>query len=307
MRSSLFKILFRLALAVLLLAETGSALVTSFSRGSSQVVSSKTRLGASTPFGVDDTSDARHGAIRSALVKLQEAQAVAGPFVQKLDKAIEVKPSLIPGAGQALFAKANIKSGSIISFYPIHGMGVDFTESSICMALDESDQAHFDQEEKDANYLQYIIGSRPLLSHNVAEMFSGDSLFIDVNPDREDKVGWLSHYVNDGATVTKVGEDGVLDYYERSTQAKNCVHVPFGPCPILATVATRKIKKGEELLTTYGASYWLNVVAPDSELDLTLPIQEAAMKTAKDLFAGMQSVEVTYQTEAAKMDKCFSS
>lgn len=310
MTSDAIRVAFCQLVVVLFLVQNTEALVNpsiSHSSSSRGYSAAATRRICALPFGVDATTDARHATLTSALSKLQQVQPLSAPFFQKLNKSILVKPSSIPGAGQALFAKSNIKAGSIISFYPIHGMGVEFSESSVCVALGEEDQKHFAQEEKDANYLQFIIGSRSLQGQNVAELFDGDSLFIDVNPDREDEVGWLGHYVNDGATVTSIGEEGVLDYYKRSAQAKNCVHVPFGPCPVLATVATRKIKKGEELFTTYGAAYWLQALAPESELDLTEAIQEKAMETARDIFTSMRSTQVTYQNEAAKLESIFSS
>lgn len=260
------------------------------------------KLDVAAPLNLEDTDDVRHEMIRSALSKMEGVHETETEFFRRLNKSVHCKQSAIAGAGQGLFAKSNVKSGTIVSFYPVHGMGVDSEESSVCIALSEGDQKHFLGDDKDANYLQYLIGSRPLFNHNPMELFGGDAIFVDANPNREDRVGWLSHYINDGATVTSHGEAGVLDYYRRSTEAKNCVHVPFGPLPIIATVATRKIKKGEELYTTYGGSYWDN-----GEMEVTEAIQEAAKSTAMDILKSMRSIQQTHQNEAEKLQAFFDS
>jgi hypothetical protein len=66
--------------------------------------------------------------------------------------------------------------------------------------------------------------------------------------------GFDGHRVNDGATILTNDEAGTLAYYHASRLLKNCIHVPFGPCPVLALIATRNVLCGEELLTTYGCS-----------------------------------------------------
>jgi hypothetical protein len=210
-----------------------------------------------------------------------------------------------------LFAKRNIKAGTIVSFFPCHGLGVDFEDygSSICVALDPTDQDFFLGEGKTCNYLHYLLGSRPLLSDNVAQVFQGDSLFIDVNPGRQYIPGWLAHICNDGAIVHSNSEAGVLDYYHASRKAKNCVNIPFGPSPILATVTTKKVKKGEELLTSYGCSFWLEEIVEEGEesTDITETIQAQVLETTKDLIAAMQSVRSTYSKEEMILQSAFAS
>ena len=97
-----------------------------------------------------------------------------------------------------------------------------------------------------SNYLHFLMGKRPLAPAAVdnnnnnnndngggdapdTDYFQGGLLYIDVNPQRPLVPGWMSHLVNDGATVLVNTEQGVLDYYAASRAAKNCVHVPFGP------------------------------------------------------------------------------
>jgi hypothetical protein len=163
------------------------------------------------------------------------------------------------------------------------------------------------------------------------DYFQGGLLYIDVNPQRPLVPGWMSHLVNDGATVLFNTEQGVLDYYSASRTAKNCVHVPFGPAPILATVTTRKVKKGEELLTTYGCTYWLDAllkkehhhqqqqqhdqdvllctttIATTIGTDITDAIQEQATETARDILKCMQGVMTRRQNEVLDLYEMFDA
>jgi SET domain len=287
--------------------ESFSTVAKSLSSSSSQQQRT-TRSISAKPFGADDSTDPRHQAIQSALLQIGEIerQESLASFFEGMDKIVETRPSLIAGAGMGLFAKKNIKSGTIVSFYPVHAIGVDFGDASVCLASDNVRQDYFggnNDGEGDWNgsYLQYIIGSRPLAGRCVAELFDGDALFIDVDPNRVDRVGWKGHYVNDGAVVEACEEAGILQYYQRSRLLKNCVHVPFGPCPMLAVVATRKVKKGEELFTTYGGSYWLEKLMPGMDVDVTDAIRQEGLGVAKDIFISMQSIALTYEREAGRL------
>ena len=127
-----------------------------------------------------------------------------------------------------LFAKKNIKSGTIVSFYPVLSIaGIDFGHSSVCLSSSDVRQGYFrrdtnndtnDSEEDsdwNGNYLQYIIGSRPLAGLCIPEVFGGNALFVDVEPSQVDCVGWIGHYVKDGAAVEACEEAGILEYYQR--------------------------------------------------------------------------------------------
>jgi hypothetical protein len=261
------------------------------------------------------------------------------------DSSIEVASSSIPGAGRGVFATRTIPAGTIVSFYPCHGVGVEFQQAddddndndnvdttNIIVALDPTDQEFFlqqqRQESKQAfNYLHYLLGSRPLggekvrvgtattnqqqqqqqqQQQNSQELFQGDALFIDVNPNQPTTSGWVSHFINDGAIVHSNSENGVLDYYTESRNAKNCVNVPFGPSPVLATVTTKQVEKGQELFTSYGCMYWLQEILYDDECtDITEAIQLKVKETAIDLFQAMQSVRTCYANEERAFHSAF--
>lgn len=224
-----------------------------------------------------------------------------------------------------LFATKNIKAGTIISLYPIHAVGVTCeTETSTTTtytALDPEDQSYFDEKDgsnaQKANYVHFLIGSRPFgggsnNNNNNANPISfteDETLFVDVNPDRPASSPWLSHYVNDGAIVQSNDEEGVLKYYRESNNAKNCVITPFGPSPMLVTVTTRKVKKGEEFFTSYGCSYWIDAMLDDEEesTDMTERIIAEARQTASNIFTTMNQAKVTYAAHSDALEEVVQS
>ena len=198
-------------------------------------------------------------------------------FYSKLTKMVEIRESSISGAGKGLFAKKAIKANTIISFYPVHALGTNIDQPFITSNLD--DESYFRTTPTSQSvYLHCtdqpifrrtsIISSagklNQALSYSAATTSSSAAevppLFLDVNPNRKVMEGWVSHIINDGAAMMNAPssntshdiELSMLEYYQSSKTKKNCIHIPFGPSPIIATVTTKKIMKDEELFTTYG-------------------------------------------------------
>lgn len=262
-------------------------------------------------FGLDDTTDDRLLDIRKALDRMDnllqcEDHTSMQTFHTRSRKVISCGESSIPGAGRGLFASQYIKKGTVIGFYPVNGIGVEFEDgSSICCGTTTEDQKYFD-ETPNSSYLLHLLGSRLL---GTADFGEDSQLFIDVNPSRTDPSGcWNGHLVNDGATVSENSEQGMLDYYTASQRRKNCVHIPFGPSPLLALVTTKKVKKGEELFTTYGCLYWLETVIKRGEevADATEAVQLKARETAQDIFTGMRCAQAMYANQQAEIEEAFS-
>lgn len=236
-----------------------------------------------------------------------ESSPTLKQFYTNINKNIEVKESTIPGAGLGLFAKKAMKANTIISFYPAHALGVDGDLTGF-KSLSEADLKYFSENPSNkSSYLhctdQPIFERKSLLSDLVDE-----PLYLDVNPQREIVDGWVSQMINDGATVTENSEDGVLKYYQSSKKAKNCIHIPFGPSPIMATVATKKIKKGEELFTSYGGTYWLGVwldIHGEEGIGITNEIQKEIKETATDLLKSMKGVSVVYSNQLEALQEAF--
>jgi len=212
-----------------------------------------------------------------------------------------VKPyeSSIEGGGMGLFATKNIKAGTIISLYPAHAIGLasELRPSTTFIALGPEDQSFFDSDTHSTNnYIHFLIGSRPFGGKNEANtLFQDETLCVDVNPNRSVSPPWLSHYINDGAIVQRNDEESVLKYYRDSNLAKNCVNIPFGPSPILATVTTKKVKKGEEFFTSYGCSYWIDSLFADEEsTEMTDRIVADARDVRLRIFSGFLGNAVLY-------------
>lgn len=224
-------------------------------------------------------------------------------------KLVEVKESSIAGAGLGLFAKKNIKAGTIVSFYPAHALGVEMeTGESNCsstFSFLDSDRTYFQDHPCTAScYLHctdQALFKRSSILLDIAQGLEDVPLYLDVNPRRPIVPAWVSQFINDGATVESNNEEGVLDYYKGTKSKKNCIHIPWGPSPVMATVATKKIKKGEELFTSYGGTYWLGVlldVRGEEGVGITTKIQKEIKDTATDLLKSMQTVSVVYENQA---------
>ena len=222
-----------------------------------------------------------------------ENDAILKTFYATICKGVEVKESSIPGAGLGLFAKKTLKANTITSFYPAHALGMD---QEIFLALGEEDTNYFQTNPSPGSPYLHCTDQPIFARESISS--SSEPLYLDVNPHRTVVPGWVSQYINDGATVKHKTEEGVINYYRATKCAKNCIHIPFGPSPILATVTTRKVKKGEELFTSYGGVYWLGVDSSDEQqVGITPAIQNEIQETANDLRKSMQSVSVVYQNE----------
>jgi hypothetical protein len=255
--------------------------------------------------------------LRAALVKMQTIQdpaffdgsdAYLKEFHNKITKLVTVQDSSIPGAGKGLFAAKDLLAGTIVGFYPTHCIGVATEQSSPYVTLDPVNQEYFDNDQ-DSNYMQFIVGSRPLLGTDVAQAFQGNPIFVDANPNLPINPGWVGHLVNDGAIVSENTEAGLLKYYKDSNLVNNCVNIPFGPSPIVATVTTQDIEKGGELFTSYGCLYWLQVLlGPDDEpTSITPAVIEESKETAKLLLSTMLQASRTYEEQVAELQVAFEN
>uniref|UniRef100_A0A7S1YRC1 SET domain-containing protein n=1 Tax=Ditylum brightwellii TaxID=49249 RepID=A0A7S1YRC1_9STRA len=252
-------------------------------------------------------------------------------------KNVQIKESSIANAGLGLFATKNIKAGTIVGFYPAHALGLEDVESGREIFVvdndggDQSDKDYFQNHPHAASgYLHATdqpIFKRPSLltkSIEIADIDDNASLiatmentplYLDVNPNRDNRqIGkassmWVSHYINDGASLdpnnnSNDDDGGVSAYYTASKSKKNCIHIPFGPSPIIATISTKKIKKGEELFTSYGCVYWLGSNTQSSPA-MTNKIQLQIQESAQDLFSSMNTSSVRYANQIEALENIF--
>jgi len=222
-----------------------------------------------------------------------------------------VKESSISRAGKGLFATKNIKAGSVVSFYPAHALGIELGDQQLWVSSNEADKKHFAKNPPgQSSYLHATdqpIFNRPSFIADVVAV-KDEPIYLDANPNRQTDPLWVSQYINDGAVVSSNDERGVAAYYQQSKRKKNCLHLPLGPSPIMATVTTRKVKKGEELLTSYGCVYWLGVLYSDddeSPPDMTNQIQQGIRESAQDLFASMKNIASIYGNQIEALQNAY--
>jgi hypothetical protein len=237
-----------------------------------------------------------------------ESDATLKQFHAKIAKNIEIKESSIPEAGRGLFAKKPMKANTIVSLYPAHALGID-SESPFVTSRSEDASYFKENPPSRSSYLHCTdqpLFQRPSILGNEKQT----PIYLDVNPHRKVSDAWVSHFINDGATVESNTEEGVLHYYQKTKTAKNCIHIPYGPSPILATVTTRKVKKGEELLTSYGGTYWLGVwldIHGEAGVGITPRIQTEIQESARDLMSSMKSVSVVYKNQIDVLQREFGN
>jgi hypothetical protein len=268
-------------------------------------------------------------------------------FGNQMRDAVEARESSIVNAGQGLFARQEIKTGTIVSLYPVHCLGVDGAqeddESSPALRcyMDKLDEQYFERQQehgKAGAYLQFLMGSRSLLNTNVnGPLLRGRPLFVDVNPQRatgrpihchnvttttttvspssSSSGCFLAHLVNDGSVVREASEQGLLDYYTASRQRKNCVFIPIGPAPMLALVTTCDVPWGEELLTSYGANYWMERLAQDGDAAggdenediITDQVLALVRESARDIWGSMRAAHATYGHQQDALTKIWDA
>ena len=256
----------------------------------------------------------------------------------------KVGPSSLGGhVGLGLFATKNIKAGTIVGLYPAHALGYELfipidnngddndvamnnednlQDLSMFMSGNEQDEKYF-AEHPHGNSPYLHATDQPLFQRSslLSPLFNEDSnvemsppLYLDVNPTRNDELDpiWTSHYINDGASLLDTIqqkdssiEEGIEEYYRQSTSKKNCIHIPFGPSPLLATITTKKVKKGQELFTSYGVVYWLGSVDMDddtaSSTSMTESIQNQILQSARDLQSAMEVAKNGYSNESSDL------
>eukprot|EP00581_Thalassiosira_minuscula_P012010 CAMPEP_0183729586 /NCGR_PEP_ID=MMETSP0737-20130205/30680_1 /TAXON_ID=385413 /ORGANISM="Thalassiosira miniscula, Strain CCMP1093" /LENGTH=347 /DNA_ID=CAMNT_0025961817 /DNA_START=123 /DNA_END=1166 /DNA_ORIENTATION=- len=287
--------------------------------------------------GLYRTSIAMHKATSDKVFK-------STPSLQRMRKQVQQLTNIAPSslgdhAGLGLFATKNIKAGTVVGLYPAHALGYELVmpmpddskgeldeenlqDLSMFLAENEEDEKYFSENPHgNSPYLHATdqpLFQRPSLLSSLFDEGKNEMappLYLDVNPNRNGELDgtWTSHYINDGASLldlTTSGnsvENGIEQYYIQSTRAKNCIHIPFGPSPILATVTTKKVKKGQELFTSYGVVYWLGAVdtLPEDEEStpgMTEKIQEQIVESARDLQKAMEDTRTSYATEMEDLE-----
>lgn len=139
---------------------------------------------------------------------------------------VELKKSKIHGNG--VFATQILENGDIATFYPAH------------VILRDNGLVFEDTHQE--NYDDYIYGVQRSIS-------------IAGIPQKCDDTTYLGHMINDGSCANNRPA-----YDKYSVERANCTFFNIidinNICYCVAIVATKKINVGEELILSYGWTYW---------------------------------------------------
>ena len=198
--------------------------------------------------------------------QFQRPEFLAKPMFERLGEIVNATtagPS--PTAGTGLFAARDLPAGTLVALYPAHAIGRG--EQNVFY---DTNRDYFKKQTSSGSlrpYRQSVLGDRSLFG--VANDQIEDPFFIDANPEQALVDGWTAHLVNDGAVCAAGEEESVVGYYGASLARRNCLIVPVGPAPLMGYATTRDVEAGEELLTTYGAEYWVEVKATPLIADIS--------------------------------------
>jgi len=191
-----------------------------------------------------------------------------------------VDTSTIPNAGRGLFATRFIGKGEVITCYP--GDAVLISKPS---SVDDFDVEGEDEEEDDVWEGETVIwGSHVDLSDRWDEdaVFDGNKQQVPLThyacaisnkysvmglPKLDENPAYSGHFANDGAGHIALGqadptrgvEESIASYVIESVDASNAMHKEVDGLH-MATVASRDINDGEEILVTYGPDYWMEII-----------------------------------------------
>jgi len=217
---------------------------------------------------------------------------------------VKVATSSIPAAGNGLYAKQDIPSGSIFTFYPVHSMGVNFADGTSFLQGPEG------YDHTKSKYIMSLIGDRSLLGMDLKNDFdNGNGMgFVDADPTRSVDRAWQCHFINDGAIIQRNTPKSVMEYYVHSLQKQNAIFLPVGPAPFVAAVSTKNISKGDEIFTCYGRSYWLGLVEPDRDAwsSRTEEIELTEQKIANVIEDASDYISSTYTEEEIQLRQAFN-
>ena len=153
---------------------------------------------------------------------------------------VTVRPSPVHGDG--VFAKRNIKRGSLVTMYPCDAFSYTTKGEQTLWAKSNGDP---------------MLRCEAELLFGYSAQIEPTNIAIAGDPDKYSNAS-CGHLINDGAfLLTKdCNVDEVLKYAKASAEAQNCHFIPLAGI-VLAVVASRDIKKGDEVFATYGAGFWV--------------------------------------------------
>ena len=200
----------------------------------------------------------------SALLANEWSNVAEQIGIDELGELAEARPSDIHGTG--LFATRDLEMGTLVTLYR-PDLTVDDTGKALM--IDQADADYFQdfQKAQAPGSRQYFVWPPGVRTSAVPE--DCPRFWVAANPAKAPIEGFLGHLANDGASCADDGD--VERYLTESAEKANACLVPL--CiPLMGLVLAEDVKKGQELLVTYGYDAWLRT-----------PLEATHSKTIEDL------------------------
>ena len=156
-------------------------------------------------------------------------------------------------AGLGLFAMRDIQPGELITCYPGDVLMYHPTDGILFGGHVPESMRH--TELVDSWWLDYSLAE-------------DDDYAVVAIPGLNQDPAYLGHYANDGARLLGVDESAADEYVAASERARNAQHVDIEGGLHMVTLATRRIRSGEEIFVSYGEEYWLEFNARHGALEV---------------------------------------
>mgnify|MGYP006138463047 CR=1 FL=1 len=152
---------------------------------------------------------------------------------------VRVAPSSIHGNG--VFAEHRINAGDLITVYPCDVLAIDNPGGGMRLYRSNGDA---------------ILRAEAAVLYAYLCKVEGTKLAVAGDPDTHSPAA-CAHIINDGAFLEKAdfSLEEAKAYMEESYVKQNCHFVSLADCCMVA-VATKPIKKDEEVFAGYGAEFW---------------------------------------------------
>lgn len=200
--------------------------------------------------------------------------------------------------GQGAFAATALAHGTVASLYPVHSIGVG------TQRIHADGDSEYWREPCTTAYRSNIFHSATPGAPDAGPITQwAPGAYVDANPTRECLPGWMAHLANDVAVCTGSQEEEVLRYYAAGAAEANCVMLPFGSAaPLMALVTTRDVAADEELLLSYGHSYWLDAFGVAAAPPTPAVMQAAARMWGEGLDAMVGRLSRAYATDVRLLE-----
>ena len=150
-----------------------------------------------------------------------------------------VGPSSV--AGRGLFALEDVSQGEVLTCYPGDAL-VEFSDEGESIQWGDHIPVQIENTHGGLNQ-EYMLYA------------SSDNWGIVALPELDEDPAYLGHFANDGASAPTNSAE-LASYVIDSNEVSNAMHQDLLDCHMV-TVATRDIRRGEEIFVTYGPEYWM--------------------------------------------------